>query len=395
MPTIYELFSSYTSNSNNHEGPATPSPTQAMPSHSSNNLSISHTTAFLSAFYGSATKAPRSVLPAELLLAQILSYERPLTAETVPLMKLRGWLAAQAGTSTGKSRNDATVIALGLLNQVLVLHLENGGEKAAADILRRLALMARDDLSCLPEPGVGISSKSSKSNVVWRSKTLVQLLGLLAVPRERMHETLDAMVEYDGMEVEALKKMLGGSGNGNGNLSLTHAFERAKMKTTMAVAMAKLKEKENTQPQTRSHPPSKSNNPLTATTTLLLTSLIDVAALELRRNSNKTKSKDGEYTSFAHDFVLGVGPEGVRIWQCAEERGVGLMEYVCEKDETRVRSWEEAEEWVAAFEKMVARKVCALLDCLSRTPFDPHRSLMLGCGFAMSNRWALHSVGQL
>lgn len=313
-----------------------------------NGLSLEHTSAFLTQFYGSATKAPRSVLPTELLLSQILSYERPIVTDTVPLLKLRTWLSSQSPqysktkTTTTNGHSTTSVTPLTLLNQTLILHLKHGGLQATSDLLRRLMIMAHDDLSYLPEPRV--TTSTFRETVFWRSKTLAQFMSLLAVPKYRMHDTLDLMLESakETKDVDALKRSLAASGN----TSLSEAFEAAKKKAT------------STSPTTL---PS---------TTLIHASLIDIAALELAATKSKSKSSEHnhnhkrksleDYTSFAHDFVLGVGPEGVVIWQCAEDKGAGLAEYVLERDETRARSWTEAGEWVEGVGKLVARKVRSL-----------------------------------
>jgi hypothetical protein len=87
------------------------------------------------------------------------------------------------------------------------------------------------------------------------------------------------------------------------------------------------------------------------TSSVLVVSLIDVEIFELARQG----TSEG-YTSFAHTFVLGIGPEGVIIWQGWGEHGYGLDEWINDGN-ARVRTWQEAGDFVDVFEKFVAYKV--------------------------------------
>lgn len=73
-------------------------------------------------------------------------------------------------------------------------------------------------------------------------------------------------------------------------------------------------------------------------TTVIGVSLIDVHIFELN-----VRDMAKPYSSFAHAFVVGVGPEGVVIWQSWGEHRYPLDEYLA-GDGARVRSWDEAEE---------------------------------------------------
>lgn len=96
-------------------------------------------------------------------------------------------------------------------------------------------------------------------------------------------------------------------------------------------------------------------------TTVMMVSLFDVHILELAAVGNS----EG-YTSFAHTFVVGVGPEGVVVWQGLGydwgELGYGLDEYVA-RDGAKVRSWQEAGDFADRFDKLTQHKVCLRRRC--------------------------------
>ncbi|KFZ11258.1 hypothetical protein V502_07649 [Pseudogymnoascus sp. VKM F-4520 (FW-2644)] len=85
-------------------------------------------------------------------------------------------------------------------------------------------------------------------------------------------------------------------------------------------------------------------------TTVIGVSLTDVHIFELN-----VRGKAKPYTSFAHSFVVGIGPEGVVIWQSWGEYGYRLDEYL-NRDGARLRNWDEAEEFVRDFNRLVFRK---------------------------------------
>jgi hypothetical protein len=89
-------------------------------------------------------------------------------------------------------------------------------------------------------------------------------------------------------------------------------------------------------------------------TTVIGVSLIDVHIFELN-----VRGMAKPYTSFAHAFVVGVGPEGVVIWQSWGEYGYRLDEYLA-RNGARLRNWDEAEEFVRDFNRLVFRKVSFL-----------------------------------
>jgi hypothetical protein len=95
------------------------------------------------------------------------------------------------------------------------------------------------------------------------------------------------------------------------------------------------------------------------TSSVLVVSLIDVHIFELAR-----QGRSQGYTSFAHTFVFGIGPEGVIVWQGWGEHGYGLDKWINDGN-ARVRSWQEADDFVNIFEKFVAYKVSHLSKSLT------------------------------
>jgi len=86
---------------------------------------------------------------------------------------------------------------------------------------------------------------------------------------------------------------------------------------------------------------------------LIMVSLVDVHMFELVK-----QGKHGTYSTFAHSFALGVGPQGAIVWQGwdSEEDGYWLDKWI-DNGKARVRDWQEAGEFVDTFEKFVAYKV--------------------------------------
>lgn len=84
---------------------------------------------------------------------------------------------------------------------------------------------------------------------------------------------------------------------------------------------------------------------------VLVVSLLDVHIFELAR-----KGMSEKFTSYAHTFVLGVGPEGVVIWQGWGEHGYPLDRYIRDGG-ARVRSWQETGDFVDRFEIFAAFEV--------------------------------------
>lgn len=86
-------------------------------------------------------------------------------------------------------------------------------------------------------------------------------------------------------------------------------------------------------------------------TTVICVLLTDVHIFELARLGTSES-----WSSFAHSFVVGIGPGGVIIWQSWGEHGYTLDEYLA-RGGARVRTWEEADEFVRVFKKLVSSKV--------------------------------------
>ena len=85
-----------------------------------------------------------------------------------------------------------------------------------------------------------------------------------------------------------------------------------------------------------------------------MVSLADLYMFEL-----VMQDRADDYTTFAHAFVLGVGPEGAIVWQGGgEEDGdpYGLSEWINDGN-ARVLDWQQAGRFVDNFEKLVAYKV--------------------------------------
>ena len=85
---------------------------------------------------------------------------------------------------------------------------------------------------------------------------------------------------------------------------------------------------------------------------LIMVLLVDVHMLEMIK-----KGKAHDYATFSRSFVMGIGPEGVIIWQSwGHGADVGLGGWIS-KDCARIRTWDEAGQFVDSFEKFVAYKV--------------------------------------
>ena len=86
-------------------------------------------------------------------------------------------------------------------------------------------------------------------------------------------------------------------------------------------------------------------------TTVLAASLVDVHIFELAQ-----QGASEQYFSFAHVFIIGVGPEGIIVWQAWGKHGYRLDEYLND-GHARVRDWREADQFVHDFGKLAAQKV--------------------------------------
>ncbi|QDS74147.1 hypothetical protein FKW77_001341 [Venturia effusa] len=85
-------------------------------------------------------------------------------------------------------------------------------------------------------------------------------------------------------------------------------------------------------------------------TTIIGVQLLDVHFLQL-----SSRDAVAGHCSFAHTFAVAIGPEGFVIWQGWGEHGYRLDEWIdCGGD--RVRTWDEAEQFVNDFEKLTKGK---------------------------------------
>lgn len=89
----------------------------------------------------------------------------------------------------------------------------------------------------------------------------------------------------------------------------------------------------------------------TKRTTVIAACLFDVHMFELAG-----KGISELYSSFAHTFVTGVGPEGVIIWQSWGEHGYCFDEYI-DRGGARMRTWKEEDEFMGSFEHLEKLKV--------------------------------------
>ncbi|TGO07031.1 hypothetical protein BTUL_0344g00020 [Botrytis tulipae] len=85
-------------------------------------------------------------------------------------------------------------------------------------------------------------------------------------------------------------------------------------------------------------------------TTVFAVALVDVHIFELAQ-----RGASEPYFSFAHVFTIGVGPEGVIVWQAWGQHGYRLDEYL-NNGHGRVRDWSEADQFVRDFDKLAAQK---------------------------------------
>lgn len=86
-------------------------------------------------------------------------------------------------------------------------------------------------------------------------------------------------------------------------------------------------------------------------TTVMNVTLTDVHIFELAR-----RGAAQQHFSFAHTFTVGIAPEGVIIWQAWGKHGYRLDEYMRD-GHTRLRNWDEAEQFVRDFDKLATGKV--------------------------------------
>jgi hypothetical protein len=156
--------------------------------------------------------------------------------------------------------------------------------------------------------------------IPWNScRAAATLIMMLAAPVERVPEVLKThRHNYEGGTIPTLAEI-----NKTSSASFAEAYKRAK-----SLALGK-----GTQ------------------TTVMGVTLTDVRMVELAKTG-----QSHQHSSFAHAFVVGIGPEGAIIWQSWGEHGYGLDEYI-QRGGARLRTWEEMDTFVVDFQKLVTGKV--------------------------------------
>lgn len=186
------------------------------------------------------------------------------------------------------------------------------------------------NLSAAAESGqTKVLTPSSGLPVPWNScKATATLVGLLACPQERLYEVL----KFQSQRLAGLP-----------TLDMIRTTPTSSLQTAFRNAKALARGEKGI-------------------STVIVVSLIDVHIFELAR-----QGKSEPYTSYAHTFILGIGPEGVAIWQGWGEHGYGLDEWISDGG-SRTRSWQEAGDFVDVFERFAAYEVsCVLGHFLSTT----------------------------
>ena len=147
---------------------------------------------------------------------------------------------------------------------------------------------------------------------LWKdSEAAAMLVPLLAAPRDQLAE-VEKVFDITPSKVKDMP-----------SASLAEAFKVAKV---------------NAQEKERS-------------TTVIVVLLVDLYMLELEE-----MGLEDQCTGFGHNFVLGVGPEGVIVWQGTPSCAFDM--YLAQAGAS-VRNWQQAEEFVKDFGKLTdGRKVC-------------------------------------
>lgn len=99
---------------------------------------------------------------------------------------------------------------------------------------------------------------------------------------------------------------------------------------------------------------ARMKSPKISKVTLLGVNLVDVGNTKVRLVA------DSEFAdsrlSFSHNFVMGIGPEGVVIWQTGGAHGYSFGQYLEQRGD-QLRSWEEATQFVKDFENFAVVNV--------------------------------------
>ena len=85
--------------------------------------------------------------------------------------------------------------------------------------------------------------------------------------------------------------------------------------------------------------------------TVMVVTLHDVLSLDVDEREDI-----GNYFPFSHFFTIGVGPEGVRVWQAGGHNGYGFDQYLRD-GHARLRTWDEAEKFASNFDTLASQEV--------------------------------------
>ncbi|KFY89762.1 hypothetical protein V500_05510 [Pseudogymnoascus sp. VKM F-4518 (FW-2643)] len=205
---------------------------------------------------------------------------------------------------------------LQLLQASIATFLE--GPQIASFIYRQLQVAAMlGETSIFVPKDIILDPRDPEFNLPWNSCKLATTLVLLIACR---HNEVFEALKYQSGQLGGLPTL--SLIRSTSSSSFAQAFAKAK-KAALSGEMA---------------------------TTVIGVSLTDVHIFELN-----VRGKAKPYTSFAHSFVVGIGPEGVVIWQSWGEYGYRLDEYL-NRDGARLRNWDEADEFVRDFTRLVFRK---------------------------------------
>ncbi|TLD34381.1 uncharacterized protein E2P81_ATG04546 [Venturia nashicola] len=112
-------------------------------------------------------------------------------------------------------------------------------------------------------------------------------------------------------------------------------------------------------------------------TTVIGVSLADVHMIQLA-----SRGQSAGHFSFAHSFAVAIGPEGFVIWQAWGEHGYRLDEWMGRGGD-RIRTWDEAEQFVKDFEKLAG----------SKGPWNSKRNKLYKKLFEVDLNWMCSSQG--
>ncbi|KAI1134452.1 hypothetical protein F5Y05DRAFT_417324 [Hypoxylon sp. FL0543] len=92
-------------------------------------------------------------------------------------------------------------------------------------------------------------------------------------------------------------------------------------------------------------------------TTVMVVTLHDVHNLELDERQEHEPEEDVPlYYDFSHHFTVGIGPEGIMIWQVTGPEGRYRLDEYIRDGHARLRSWGEAEQFVRDFDELASQE---------------------------------------